>query len=218
MVRWSGSSVVSTLELDSDSLDKEPDMLTRLLTPALCALIAVLSGSMAGAASISVLPSASSVVEGSSIAVDLTIEGLGAGAAPSVGVFDIEVSFDPTIVGLGSVTYGDQLDLAGFGSIQATTEIAPGRSNLFELSLDPAALLDSSQAGSFVLATIVFDALTLGTTEIDLDVNVLGDSRGAPIAYTTTSGTLTVEAIPEPGAALLFGLGSALFAVRLKGS
>ena len=95
---------------------------------------------------------------GDSVDVDLVISGLGDFAPPSLSVFDLDVLFDPTILGLtnvafGDPVFGDQLDLFGFGHFSDVDAVAPGAANLFEISFDLPSDLDLLQPGSFTLAT-----------------------------------------------------------------
>jgi len=112
----------------------------------------------------------------------LVISGLTAGAAPSVSVFDLDVSFNPTILSFGSVAFGDpvlgdQLDLLGLGSFTSTI-VGVDTVNLLELSFDPAAVLNALQPGDFTLATLTFNTLANGISSLGVVVNALGDSNG----------------------------------------
>ncbi len=81
----------------------------------------------------------------------------------TLGTFDLDVSFDPTILTFSNVTFGDsvlgdQLDFgSGFGSIYDEIDLGGGLVNLFGLSTDLPEILDANQADSFILATLTFD-------------------------------------------------------------
>ena len=131
--------------------------------------------------------------------------------------YDIDTSFDSTAVSFDSAVFGDpilgnQLDLYGFGTINA---VSPGVGvvNIFELSLDLPADLDSMQADSFVLATLTFDALSVGTSQLSLTANSVGDSLGIPLVTTLNNGSVNVV-IPEPSTIILCGLGIVAAAIR----
>ena len=88
---------------------------------ALILLISVIfMASNAAAISIGFSPISATNDVGSSVDVELYISGLSFGGAPSIGEFDIDVTFDSSILGFNSATYGDpilgdQLDTYGLG-------------------------------------------------------------------------------------------------------
>jgi hypothetical protein len=131
----------------------------------------------------------------------------------TLGTFDLDISFDPTILSFSNVTFGDpilgdQLDFgSGFGSIYADIDFGGGLVNLFGLSTDLPTVLDANQAGSFILATLTFDTLALGTSPLGLSVNALGDEWGDPLSADLVSGSINV--VPEPATLLLLGSGLA---------
>lgn len=127
------------------------------------------------AQTLTVTPSAQTVDVGDAVSVDLRISGLGDGAAPSVGVFDIDFTFDPSLLSFSTVSYGTGLDVLGLGSLQATTPGA-GTVNLFELSFDTADDLNAFQSDSFTLATLTFNTLAFGASQLTLSLNAVGDA------------------------------------------
>ena len=142
-------------------------------------------------------------VPGTPIAIAIRIAGLGASTAPSLGAFDLDVSFDPLHVSFNIALYGDPvlgdlLDVSGGGSIQLTT---PGAAsvNLAEISLDPASLLDAFQPDAFTLATLIFDPVMTSSTptQFGLSPILFGDAQGDPLAVTV---------IPEPSSLLLLAV------------
>jgi hypothetical protein len=154
-------------------------------------------------------PVSQNVSLGSPAVVDLFISGLGDLTAPSLSTFDLDVTFDSSILSFSSAAYGDpvlgdQLDLFGFGSIITTTPGA-GYVNLFELSLDSIDDLNNLQAGAFTLATLTFDTIGIGTSPLGLSVNALGDENGDSLDAYIQSGSVNVRgnAVPEPGTLLL---------------
>jgi hypothetical protein len=153
------------------------------------------------AASISITPSTQSVNLGDQAVVSLDISGLGSGSAPSVGVFDIDLSFDAAVLALSSVTVGDpvlgdQLDVFGLGSILGVT-FGTGTVNVFEVSLDLPDDLNLLQADAFTLATFTFNTLAAGSSALGLTLNALGDADGLPLGATLTGGSVDVVG-PEP--------------------
>jgi hypothetical protein len=175
-------------------------------------LLLLFSNSTSHAITIGFDPVTQDVSLGSPAVVDLFISGLGDGTAPSLGTFDLDVTFDSSILSFSSAAYGDpvlgdQLDLFGFGSIITTTPGA-GYVNLFELSLDSALDLVDFQAGSFILATLTFDTLAPGTSPLDIHDNyALGDAWGDPLIASTEGGNIHVASVPEPSTILLLSSG-----------
>jgi hypothetical protein len=144
--------------------------------------------------------------------VELVISGLGDSSAPSLGTFDVDVSFDPEIIELDleHVTFGNQLGLGGFGSESSASITQVGTLNLFELSYSSPDVLDTQQADGFTLASIPFATLMAGTSGLVVSVNFLGDSLGDPLMVETTNGSVTVAApVPEPSTLLLLASGLA---------
>jgi hypothetical protein len=47
--------------------------------------------------------------------VNVVISGLGDFTAPSLGAFDLDIIYDPTILSMTGVTFGDQFGYLGFG-------------------------------------------------------------------------------------------------------
>jgi hypothetical protein len=180
--------------------------------------IAILTAAMVGADqaradSVSLSVSSATVTLGNTATVTLNITGLGNSTA--LGTFDLNVGFDPGILGFSSATYGDpglgdQLDLEALGTISSTTP-GIGTVELFELSLDSPAVLANSQATSFTLVTLGFDTLGLGQSALSISINALGDQNGNSLNATTLDGSVTVNpstvATPEPGTVMLLGSG-----------
>jgi hypothetical protein len=158
-------------------------------------------------------PSSQQVPLGSSFSVDLTIAGLGNGAAPALGVFDIDISYNPAVISLNSVAYGTSLDL-GQGSFQITTP-GSGTVNVYEVSYVLPADLNTLQPSAFTLAQFTFTALSLGTSPLKIDKFTLGDANGDPLLALANNGSANV--VPLPPALLLFAPGLAgLIGIKKK--
>ena len=180
------------------------------LIAAIATALAMCLALPASAITISFNPSAQSVNVGSTATVDLIISGLGGGAAPSLGTFDLDIAFDSSIFTFNSATFGNQLDLFGLGDINSVI-LGVGTINLFELSVESAADLDSLQAEAFTLARLSFTALNAGSSPLSISVNALGDSFGDPLRAALIAGSINsirnVNAVPEPSSLLLVGIG-----------
>jgi hypothetical protein len=175
------------------------------------ALLALGVGGNASAALVSFSPSSPTVGVGGSVAVDVVISGLHDKGAPSVGVFDLDVSFDPVILSFTGVTFGSGLDPSGSGSFQDVTYDGAGMVNVFELSYGSVDELTDLQAGAFTLFTLSFQGAAVGSSALELAINSLGDAAGEDLDSRLESGSLTVtnvSEVPLPAAAwlLLSGL------------
>ncbi|WP_174624492.1 hypothetical protein, partial [Candidatus Methylobacter favarea] len=161
-------------------------------------------------------PVTASAATGSSLDMALIISGLGDHVSPSLGVFDIDVDYEPSILGLGGVVFGDP----GLGDQLALDQSADrsftprdGSVNLYELSFDTVADLNTLQAGSFTLATLSFNALSAGVSPLNISLNAIGDANADSLSIEpVTAGPVTVEAnadgsVPEPATWLLVSLG-----------
>jgi hypothetical protein len=178
-----------------------------LLAGCLTGLLFTVPGSLKAAVEVSLNPAGQTVQVGSPFSLLLAISGLGDGVAPSLGTFDVDVSYDSSALQLESLvlgdgTLGDQLDLFGIGAISEVDSSVPGTINLFELSLDLASDLNSLQAPDFTLANLSFTGLSVGTTALSLTLNSLGDADGFPLDATTQGATVELVAVPEVSAAV----------------
>jgi hypothetical protein len=182
----------------------------------------VMLGMSAGACAVTVSlsPSSSTIGVGGTTSVEVVVAGLGDQVAPSIGVFDINVSFDPGVLGLDGVIFGAGLDVLGSGSLQITDDSLPGAINVYELSLDAAQDLDALQPAAFTLFTLLFQGLGAGTSPLTVSLNILGDASGDALDADVSGGELTVT-VSEPAAAWLLlaglaGLGALSRAARSR--
>ena len=193
-------------------------------------LLFVFVGVSRAASTLSFAPLDQDADPGDSVGVDLIISGLGNYQSDSLSSYDISVGFDPGILSLSNVVFGNELDLIGLGSFQMWDEDTSGLANIFEISFAFPDELDQLQAGSFTLATLIFDAIGTGTSTLGIILNTyladsFGDSLGTTEiiqgSVTVASGALMLggpsdtpetetSAIPAPGALLLGSLGISL--------
>jgi len=180
-----------------------------------CVLGLVALAPLAGATSIQLLPAASVVGVGDSFAIEIAISGLGPqGSPPSVGAFEVAVGFDPSQLGFEGASFGS---LLGDPSNPAETIIdvnaTAGLSDVAEVSLLSPPALDALQPDGFVLATLTFQSLALGTSSLDLSKVVVSDGFGQRLAIASLSGA-EVNAVPEPAGFL--SLATALLILRKR--
>jgi hypothetical protein len=163
----------------------------------------LLRSASADAVLIDFAPSAQTVTAGAAVGVDIVVSGLGDLSEPSLGTFDLDLSYDPSVLSVVSVTLTPLLGDVSLGEAVEVVDLATaGLVDLLLLSLLSPAELDSLQPESFVLATLSFDALAPGTSALALTQVLLGDAFGADLDATTGTGAITVSIdgtpVPEP--------------------
>lgn len=175
-------------------------------------LLLALAPAGAGAISIGLSPALVTGTVGVAFDLDVVVSGLGDGVAPSLGSFDLDITFDPALLAFNSSSLVGAL---GAGSLQSSGAAA-GVLDLAEVSLLSPAELDALQTDSFVLATLRFTPIAEGTSSLGFSQAIAGDGFGAPLQVTTGGARVVAEGvIPEPSALLLFALG-ALAVTRSK--
>lgn len=151
---------------------------------------------------VDISPAAQTIGLGSQANVALQISGLGASAAPSLGAYDVTISFNPLVLQFANLNFGDpvlgdQLDLFGLGNIQSISTTT-NSVEIFELSLDSIDDLNALQAANFTLATLIFNATGVGTSPLNITVNALSDAYGDALGAGIRNGSVAVSAVPEP--------------------
>ncbi len=136
--------------------------------------------------------------------------GLVDGAAPSLAVYDLFVSYDSSLLSVVNVTFGTGLDIAGFGSDQVTGD-PPGLLEVVEYSFDSIADLNTLQPDAFTLFTVTFSADAVGTSLLGLALNgPQSSAEGTALTVDALNGASVsaVTPVPLPAAAwlLLSGL------------
>jgi hypothetical protein len=149
---------------------------------------------------------------GSSVNVKISISGLGQASSPSLGAYDLDLGFDAGYLAFSGAVWGDallgnQLDLFNVGGNPSGAElVAPGIINLYELSFDSVADLNSLQADGFTLATVSFDVLKAGSSQLTLSANAFADAEGNDLAVITLSAPVTTVPLPPAMLLMLSGL------------
>jgi hypothetical protein len=182
------------------------------------ALALLLVGARAEAVSIGLVPSDSVLLPGELVSVDVVVSGLGAGVAPTISSFDLDLSFAAPQLGFAGITFGTGLGTGG--QVLTSFSLQPGPVVDFAAaSLLSAAALDASQRASFVLATLLFQAGAQGSVPLAVTQAVLADAIGGPggnqIPVSQLLGA-TVTVVPEPGTLALLALGLAALASQRK--
>ncbi len=171
-------------------------------------LALLLMPAAAGAVSIGFSPSAQAVDVGDPVFVDVVISDLN---GEIVSAYDLDITYDASILTATDVTFGSFLGDEFFFEVFNDFDLSgSGVVDMAQLSLLSDADLAAMQPASFVLATIEFQAIADGTSALDfvapLDIKGL---QASIIDVDPASGSVTVGApIPEPSAALIFGLGA----------
>lgn len=187
-------------------------MLRRNLIVCLLATLGMASFGNAYAIKLEVQTDKSVVNRGDTVTASIVVSGLGGGAAPSIGGYDLELSYDPSLFSFNSATFGDpvlgnQLDLF-FGSFNIADDgfNLANSVNLFEVSFDDPLDLDMLQADTFTLVSVLFDVglLNTGVGIFGLSVNEVSDAFANSLAIDDLVDA-SVSVVPVPAAVWLFG-------------
>lgn len=195
----------------------------RLTLRLLAAIVFVIGAgiSEAKAVSLSFQLSSSSATVGDSVTLSAVIGGLGDFTSPSLGAFDFNIDFNPSLVTLTAspIAFSTLLGDEGSGESLTGFSASTGSVNLFALSFLTALELNALQPSSFTLATLSFKALASGANTFTFPTStvILGDGIGDPLTATLGSSILTVNPItppptevPEPASVFLVGIGIAV--------
>jgi len=132
--------------------------------------------------------------------------------------FDFVLTFDSSVLSVAGIEFGDALGGDFMGGL-FTFEVAGVLDFgvfLAQVSLLWPSILENLQDdGSFVLATVVFDAIAGGTSVLDLfgaiptgdGFGFLLGECGCILDAEVISSSVTVVSVPEPSTALLLGAG-----------
>ena len=168
---------------------------------------------LAGATSLQLLPAATIVGVGDSFAIQVAISGVPADKV--VGAFEVAVGYDPSLLGFQGASFGSRLgDPNNLAETITDVNATAGLADLAEVSLLSGTALEMLQTDGFVLATLTFQSLALGTSSLDLSKVVIGDAEGTVIPITSLSGAV-VSAVPEPAAFLTLTAGLLVLRKRL---
>src|SRR4051812_15102946 len=111
----------------------------------------------ADAFTLSIVPQASTVNVGGTVAVDVIASNLANGTAPSLSAYDLNFAFNSSVLSFDSIVFGTGLSVLGSPGFQDFTP-GLGAVNVAESSFDSDADLNTLQPGAFTLFTITFNA------------------------------------------------------------
>ena len=182
-------------------------MKTRLSGIALASFIWLGAGG-ADAALLSLEPTPPSITVGEVSTVDLRISGLGYLEAVSLGAFAVDVTYDETVLGFETASYGSFLG-GPEDSEQVPANASGGIVTLDEFSFLSNAELDALQPSSFVLASLTFRGIAADVSDLGFgDVNLADTSFPSTTTDPELAGssiTVTSAVIPIPAALPLLG-------------
>lgn len=174
-------------------------------------LVGLSLASEARAVSLALTPAGSVAAVGGSVAIAIEIAGLGNGAPPTLSSFDLDVSFDPSVLSFQSATFESALG-TGSDVLTSAAPIGPSSIDVAAASLLDSATLDANQPGSFTLATLIFQAIAPGVSPLSIVDAILADTSSIPggnqiFVDSFSAASVTVSPIPEPSALLVFAAG-----------
>jgi len=175
----------------------------------------------ASAITLSFSPESQSGNIGDTFTVDIIVGDIAANEA--VGSYDLDITFNNTILsgqtitlgnGLGDPTVLEGLTLAGHS-------FSGNKANLFETSLEDFATLQGLQGSSFTLATLTFKGEANGLSFLTFSSILFGDENGDEMEVSATRGVIQVGEVephpaPEPASLTLLLGGSLITALRLR--
>lgn len=165
----------------------------------------------AAAVQIVVTPDFDDTFVGGTVAFDVEARELGSNV---VSAFDLDLSFDPAVLGFKSLAFGPSFGGAA-GSFSGAALTGSGRLDFFLFSLLSDDALAAAQGGSARLARIVFTGLAPGRSALEVP-GVGSDAffrlvgrEGRPLAVDGIAGGFAevIPRTPEPGPLALMGLG-----------
>lgn len=144
--------------------------------------VAVSAGGSAKAATLEARPSQSSVDVGDAVEVYLVVTGLGAGTAPSLGSYNVELSYDQGVFAFDGYTPSRVLGDTDLHTMSEGAVVGSGTIEFYAVSFWPDFDLLSRQDGTVTLLTARFTATASGEPSFDASlVAPLGDEHGDPI-------------------------------------
>ena len=171
---------------------------------------------VASAQTLEVVPSLSAPPVGTTLTADVQISGLASGT-PSLGTFDLTLSFDPAVLAFTGAAFGTLLGDPSATPAEAVTAVTAAE--IFEVSLLLPAALNALQPDAFTLFTATFDVIGRGATALSVGDIILGDDNGDPLpamgAVQIIPGAITAG--PAMGIPILSAWGTLILIGALTG-
>lgn len=167
---------------------------------------------------ISLSPLIQRAVPGETVNIAVGFSGLAEDKALSA--YDLALSYDPYQLRFEGLTFGDPLlgDQL-FWNEPALNQVTLPEFGLVELiafSTADAETLRARQAKRFDLASLQFTALSMGSSQLRLNLYSLSDQNGELLSATSQSATVSIAGVPLPASFWLFGTSLLPFCVRRK--
>lgn len=176
-------------------------------------LLSITTCQYVSAVTIDIVPNTQTVQVGDAFDLDVVVSGLSA-ANEIVSAYDFDIAYDTSILSATGVSFGSYLDdllFPGFSLQDFDLSIA-GIVDFAETSLLSNADLAMQQPDSFTLATLSFEALMEGVSEIyfipdpTYGIDVKGTDPFNVLPVDVVSGQVIVNpaiSVPEPGTLVL---------------
>src|SRR5688500_10979613 len=159
---------------------REPTMKRTVLLGVVALVLGLLRPLPAEALLIEFVPVTQTVPLETAVAVDVVISGTVGDGPSSIGGYDLDVTFDASILAISDVIFdvflGNPLSLTSVDISMA------GLIDFAEVSLLSALELDTLQPDRFRLATLLFDATAKGTSLLLFSQSLVSDAFANPLA------------------------------------
>jgi hypothetical protein len=187
------------------------EVMTKKMFYLLFILFCITSIQNASAIMIDIVPADQTVQAGGVFDVDVVVSGLSA-ANEIVSAYDFDISYDDSILAATAVSFGQYLNLSNLlDSFQDTILTNPGIVDFAEVSLLFDTDLIAQQPDSFLLASLSFQAIGVGISQLQFVSDPVGgtDMKGigaSPLTVDVGGSQIMVNpavSVPEPNTMIL---------------